>query len=128
MAVALKRRHAYDVPLLRGRPDKIARDALLMGTALSAPVVMLAAQGLATARLFRRSPESANVVLGGLGAVMVAGYFAESLVRRRLHPSSWDRIESPLVTTGIGLAATMAVLGLASRRGQSQVLLSINLS
>jgi hypothetical protein len=115
MAVALKRRHAYDVPLLRGRPDTIARDALFMGTALSAPVVMLAAQGVAAARLLRRPSGPERLVLGGLGAVMVAGYFAESLVRQRLHPSTWDRIKSPLVAAGIGLAATMAVVGFASR-------------
>jgi hypothetical protein len=84
MAVALKRRHAYDVPLLRGRPDTIARDALFMGTALSAPVVMLAAQGVAAARLLRRPSGPERLVLGGLGAVMVVGYFAESLVRQRL--------------------------------------------
>lgn len=119
MAVALKRRHAYDLPHLHGRRDKVARDALLMGTALSPPVVMLAAQGLAVARLVRGSQGAEGLVLGGLGAVMVAGYFGESFVRRRLRPSNWDWIESPLIATGIGFAATMAVLGLAERRSQS---------
>jgi hypothetical protein len=119
MAVALKRHHPYDAPLLHGRPDNVARDALVMGTALSAPGVMLAAQGWAIARLLRGSLHPARLVLGGLGATMVAGYFAERLVRHRLHPSSWDALESPLVATGIALAAAMAVLGLVSRRGQA---------
>jgi hypothetical protein len=112
MAVAVKRHHAYDVPLLHGRPDKVARDALLMGTALSAPGVMLAAQGWAIVRLLRGSPNPARRVLGGLGATMIAGYSAERLVRRRLRPSSWDPVESPLAATGMTLAATMAILGL----------------
>ena len=47
LAVALKRRHPYDVPLLHGRPDQVARDWVLDGTALSAPIVMLAAQWVA---------------------------------------------------------------------------------
>jgi hypothetical protein len=117
MVVALRRRHPYDVPFLHGRPDTIPRDALLMGTALSAPVVMLAAQSVAVARLLRGPPGPENLVLGGLGGLMVAGYVGESLVRRRLRPSSWDRVESPLAVTGIGLAAAMAVLGLAPDAG-----------
>ncbi len=116
MTLALKRRYAYHVPLLHGRADKVARDSLLMGTALSAPVVMLATQVVATARLVRRQSTPERLVLGALGATMVVGYFAESLVRKRLRRSSWDRVESPLVIAGISLAAEMAVLGLTSQR------------
>jgi hypothetical protein len=47
---------------------------------------------------------------------MVPGYVAEALVRRRLRPSGWDGVESPVVIAGIGLAAAMAALGLRSRR------------
>ena len=53
MAVALKRNHPYDFLLLHGRPETVARDSILMGTALSAPVYMLVAQGVATGRLAR---------------------------------------------------------------------------
>jgi hypothetical protein len=116
MVVAVRRRHAYDAPLLHGRPDKVARDALIMGTALSAPGVMLGTQGVAIARLVRGSPEPARLLLAALGATMVAGYFAERLVRPRLHPSNWEVIESPLAVAGTGLAATMAALGLLPRR------------
>jgi hypothetical protein len=117
VAVALKERHAYDIPLFHGRPENVGRDALVMGTAFSAPGVMLAAQGYAISRLHRGAPNPARLVLGALGATMVVGYLSERLVRRRLHPSSWHALESPLVATGIALAATMAVLGLTSRRG-----------
>ena len=112
MAVAVRERHAYDVPMLRGRPEHVARDALVMGTALSAPVTMLAAQGVATVRLLGGGSKAARLVLGGLGTTMVAGYFAERLVRRRLQVSGWHAFESPLVAAGIALAATMAALGL----------------
>ena len=115
-ALAVQRRHAYHLPLLHGRPDKVARDALFMGTALSAPVAMLAIQGVAIVRLLRRPPGTARPVLGGLGAVMVVGYCAESLVRQRLRPSRWDRLESPLALGGIALAAAMGALGLTPRR------------
>jgi hypothetical protein len=114
LAVALRRGHAYDLPLLHGAPTTIARDAVLMGTALSAPVVMLAAHGVAVTRLLHGSAAGERRVLGGLGAVMVAGYAGESLVRQRLRPSGFDAVESPLVAIGIGLSAAMAVLGLSS--------------
>jgi hypothetical protein len=119
-AVAVRECHAYDVPLLRGRPENVPRDVLVMGTALSAPGIMLVAQGLATARLLRGGSNPARVVLGGLGATMVVGYFAERLVRRRLRPSGWDALESLLVAAGIVLACTMAVLGLTSRGGHEE--------
>jgi hypothetical protein len=115
MAVALKRRHPYDVPLLHGRPETVARDSILMGTALSAPVYMLAAQGVAIDRLGRGVQTSSDVVLGGLGTAMVAGYLGEALVRTRLHPSGYDRLETPLIAVALVLSGAMAVLGLGPR-------------
>ena len=112
LAIAVRRRHPYDVPLLHGRPENVARDAVVMGTALSAPVVMLVAQGMATARVLRSGSTTARFVLGGLGAAMVAGYLGERHVRERLRPSGWDALESSVVVGGISLAATMGVLGL----------------
>jgi hypothetical protein len=82
-----------------------------MGTALSAPVVMLAAQAWAIAALFRRPDAAAERALGGLGATMVAGYLAERLVRQRLAPRGWDKAETPVVAAGICLAAVMALTG-----------------
>jgi hypothetical protein len=116
LAIALKRRHAYDFLMLHGRRDKVARDALTMGTALSAPAGMLGAQGVAAARLLRTSSDPARLVLGILGAAMTGGYLGESLVRRRLHPSNWDGVESPVVVAGLGLSAAMAVIAFAGRR------------
>jgi hypothetical protein len=119
LVVALKRRRAYHLPLVHGRPEKVGRDCLLLGTALSAPFPMLVAQAIATARL-QDERERPVLVVGGLGAMMVPGYLAESLVRRRLHPSGWDSVESPLVVAGIALAAAMAGLGLGPARPARQ--------
>ncbi len=112
MAVAIRRRHPYGFLMLRGDPDRIPLDGLGMGTALSAPGAMLLTQAAATAQLTKTRTASAERVLGILGAGMVVGYLGEDLVRRRLHPSGWDRLESPLVAVGLGLASAMAVLGL----------------
>jgi hypothetical protein len=114
MAVALRRGHPYDVRIvrLRGRPDRIARDSLLLGTALSAPVVMMAAQGVLIGLVRGHAKTFAVPVLGGLGATLVAGYLGETLVRRRLSASGWDVVESPLLTVAIALASSMAALGL----------------
>jgi hypothetical protein len=114
--VAVKRRHPYDFLFLHGHRDHVARDAVLMGTAFSAPFVMLGAQAVATARLLRSNSETAERVLGTLGAAMVPGYLGEALVRKRLRRSGYEPLESPLVMIGIILAAAMGILGLISRR------------
>jgi hypothetical protein len=85
-----------------------------MGT-LSAPVCMLAAQWVATRQLLRGARSPSDRVLGLLGATMVAGYFAEALVRRRLRPSSFDVVETPLLAIAIALSGAMTVLGLTSQ-------------
>ena len=118
LALALRRRHAFDLPFWHGRPSAVGRDALLMGTALSAPAVMLGAQAGAVTALVRGPCPAARRLLGGLGAAMVAGYLAERLVRHRLAPSGWDTAESPVVVAGISLAAAMALIGLRPAREQ----------
>jgi VIT1/CCC1 family predicted Fe2+/Mn2+ transporter len=112
LALALRRRHAFDIAFWHGQPSAVGRDSLLMGTALSAPAVMLGAQAGAITALLRGPNPAARRVLGGLGAAMVAGYLAERLVRHRLAPSGWDAAESPVIVAGISLAAAMALLGL----------------
>lgn len=114
MVLAIRRRRAFDIPFWRGQEPTVGRDSLLMGTALSAPVVMLGTQACATAALIRRPNLAAQRVLGGLGAAMAAGYLAERLVRRRLLPSGWDAAETPVVIAGISLAVVMALRGLRS--------------
>lgn len=111
MALAIRRRHAFDIPFWKGQESKVGRDSVLMGTALSAPVAMLGAQAYGIAALLRGSNPVAQHLLGGLGAAMTAGYLAERLVRQRLLPSGWDGTESPLIVAGMGLAAAMAVMG-----------------
>ena len=118
MVVALRRRHPYDVFWMHGRPDEIARDTLFKGTALSAPVSNLLTHAAMTAVVARRPGRRAEQALGGLGALLVAGYLGERLVRQRLRPSGWDRLESPLLVVAIGLAAAMARLGLGDPVGR----------
>ncbi len=117
LVVALQRGHAYDFLWLHGRRDTIARDAALMGTALSAPAPMLVAQTVLTAVVARRRSRRAARGLGVLGAAMVGGYLGERLVRQRLRPSGWDAVETPLVVGGVGLAAAMAAAGLRGTVG-----------
>jgi len=119
MAVAIRRRRAFDLPFWHGQESAVSRDSLLMGTALSAPVLMLGAQAWATAALAQRPNLTAERVLGGLGAVMAAGYLAERLVRQRLLPSGWDAAETPMVAAGLSLAVVMALLGLRSAGTQA---------
>jgi hypothetical protein len=115
LRIAFARKYAYDTPLLRGDPDRIARDAVPMGTALSAPAPMLVGQAVATGLLATGPNRRATRALAALGALMVPGYLGERLVRHRLTPAGWDRVESPLAAAGLGLAAAMAALG--SRHG-----------
>ena len=109
--VALRRRHPYDTPLMSGSPETVGRDSFLQGTALSAPVVMLAAQAWAIARLWLRPDDGARRTLGGLGVTMAGGYLMERLGRRRLTPGGFDPVETPVLVVGLVGAAAMGVLG-----------------
>jgi hypothetical protein len=111
LAMALRRGHAYHFLFLRGRPERVAREAVTMGTAFSAPAPMLVAQAAAVVGLRQGGPGWPATVLAGLGAAMVPGYLGEELVRRRLRPSGYDRIETPLVASALTLSAAMAVAG-----------------
>ena len=93
MALALRRGHAYDFLILHGDEEHVLRESLLLGTALSAPVALLATQGVAIGVLRRRGPDpEAEWTLRALGAVYVLGYLGERLVRRRLR--RWDAAET----------------------------------
>jgi hypothetical protein len=110
-AVAIRRGHAYDVGFMRGSPERVARDSILSGTALSAPVTMLTAQAALTAVVATRGSARAATGLQLLGALMTSGYLAERLVRHRLGRRGWEPFESPLVAAGVGLSVGMSVLG-----------------
>ncbi len=114
LAVALRRRHPYDVFWMHGRPDAIARDSLFKGTALSAPVSTLVTQAALIAIMARHPSRRAAQGLRIVGVTMVAGYLGERLVRQRLRPSGWDPIESPLIVAALGLSVGMAALGSSS--------------
>ena len=109
--VAVTRRRNYDLGFMRGRPEHILRDAVLLGTAYSAPVPMLVAQFWATRQLQRGPDDGARRMLGMLGALMVPGYLMERYGRAHLRPGGFDPVETPVVLGGVGLAAVMAVLG-----------------
>ena len=109
LAVALRRRHPYDVFWMHGQADTVARDAILRGTALSAPVSNLLAQAAMTVLVARRPSHGAARALAGLGALQVPGYLGERLVRRRL------------AAAGIGLAGAMAALGSRAARWDGAV-------
>ena len=68
-ALAIARRAHYDIPFGTGRPEHVVRDSFVMGTALSAPVDMLAMQAWATARLSRRPGRPARARGRAAGAI-----------------------------------------------------------
>jgi anti-sigma factor RsiW len=111
LVLALRRHYAYHFLFLRGRPDRVACDAIGMGTALSAPVPMLVAQATGIVVLRRSRSRWAVLMLTALGAAMVPGYMGEALVRERLRNWRHHPIESALVASASGLAATMAIVG-----------------
>jgi hypothetical protein len=114
LALALRRRHPYDVPLMHGRRDAVARQSLLMGTALSAPGAMLATQAIATAVLARGHSPPAARALGVLGATMVPGYLVERLTRQGLRRGAWGSAELRVALAGLALAAGMIPLAARS--------------
>jgi hypothetical protein len=115
--VAARRTVVYDFFLMRGRPERVARDTLWLGSAYSAPTPMLVAQAWAIARLAAGPSDGARRTLGALGATMVVGYPIEREVRRRLHPGGFDAVETPIAVAGPVLAGAMAVLGHQERSG-----------
>ncbi len=116
MVVALRRRHPYDVFWMHGQAEQMARDTLFRGTALSAPVSNVVLQAALTAVVAARPSRRAQQALGGLGALWVAGYLGERLVRQRLGRSGWERLESPLLVVAIRLGVAMAALRLGGSR------------
>jgi len=116
MAIALKRRLHYDTPMMSGSPETVGRDTILSGTALSAPMTMLVTQAISARRALRGEPTTADTVLGTLGTMMIGGYLVEAHCRRRLHPSQFDPLETPLIVTAFSLSVAMAVLGFKARR------------
>jgi hypothetical protein len=97
----------------RGRADRVARDAWLHGTGLSAPVVMLGAQAVLTARLARRPSRRTARILGLLGTAMACGYLVEQDFRDAFTRGGWDRQVTPVATAAFVLSLSMAAAGIA---------------
>lgn len=114
LVVAVRRHYPFEIPGWSGSPDHVVRDALWMGTALSAPAPMIVAQAVSTAALARGPSPLARRVLCGLGLAMTLGYPIERHIRHRLTRGGWDRMESPLLLAGLALAVAMAGAGAPS--------------
>ena len=116
MAIVVRRRHHYDFLFMRGRPERVrARHRAHGNRLLGATHDAHGAGGGDRAAVARTEPPGASVV-AGLGIAMVPGYLGEKLVRRRLTPSGYDRVETPVVIAGITLASMTALLGATSLR------------
>ena len=88
LVVALKRRHAYDFLFLHGRDDRVAastRCSWAPRCPRRPPCSSPRPSRLLVCCVARRGHD--DVVLGALGAAMVAGYLGEALVRHRLQRS-----------------------------------------
>lgn len=112
--VALREGRAFDIAFLgwRGQPERVARDSLLLGTGLSAPVAMLSIQAAATVRLGMRPSRTATRILGSLGAAMACGYLIEQEFLSALSPAGWNPTTTSIASAGFTLALAMAASGL----------------
>lgn len=95
--------------------DHLARDQVLLGTARSAPGVMLVTQAVATAVLARQPSASATRTLGVLGGIMTFGYLVER--ESPLFPGHHEPLSTTLFVGGLSGAVAMAWLGLGRPRG-----------
>lgn len=100
--------------------EEMRRRHWVEGTSLSAPTVMLVAQGLASGALLLapRPPVFAARVLGVLGALMTLGIPIEKVWRDSLVTP--DREVTPLTAGGFLLALKMAILGWSAGRGRGR--------
>jgi hypothetical protein len=117
--VALRERRSFDIAFVgwRGKPDRVARDSWLIGTALSGPVVMHVIQAAAIVRLRAGRSHTATRILGSLGATMACASLLERDVRSALSPAGWNRTTTPIAAAGLTLAVAMAALGLRGETG-----------
>ncbi len=86
----------------------MVRNSVLLGTAESAPLVMVAAQAWATYRLMRGPDETARKILQALGAAMVGGCLIER--GSPLWPGHRERWATTVFAVSLAGAAAMAVL------------------
>jgi hypothetical protein len=115
--LALRRGLAFNIAVFgwKGQPDRVATDSWLLGTGLSAPVTMLAAQAALIAHFAATGSQNSARALGVLGAAMAGGYLVEQEFRKAMTPARWDHAVTPVAAAGFTLAVAMARLGLRSR-------------
>jgi hypothetical protein len=115
--VAIREGRSFDIAPLgwHGQPERMARDSWLLGTGLSAPVVMLSIQAAATVRLGAGPSHNASRILRSLGAVMACGYLIENEFRGALSPARWNPTTTPIAAAGFSLALAMAASGQPDR-------------
>ena len=107
-SLALRNRYAFDVPFMHGDPARIRSQAVIFGTAFSAPHLLLITHLVAVIRLIREPDLAASKVLRIIGAIYVTGYLAERRVRRSLTRTGWHPLESPLLIASLALSVAMA--------------------
>ena len=110
LAIATRRRQPGDliglhITLPR---DHILRDSVVLGSAQSAPLVMVVAQAWATVTLASGRNLLALRTLRVLGAAMVAGCLVER--GSPLWPGHLDALSTPVFAASLGGAVAMAVL------------------
>ena len=74
---AIREQIPYDVPIGRGKPEDVERDMWNMGSALSAPWPMLAAQAACTVLVLARPRIWVRRAVGCVGALYVFGILWE---------------------------------------------------
>jgi hypothetical protein len=114
---AIRGRIAYNLPLMQGKPENVARDMWTMGSGLAAPWPLLAAHAAGAVLLLARPRTWLRRAVGWLGAVYILGILGERVTRESFrHP---DSKTTPLTASGIALSVAMALLGLAGRKRRS---------
>lgn len=116
-ALEIRAHRSFDVAFThwRGEPDRVARDSLLLGTGLSAPVVMLATQAVATTRLAAGPSAGWTRVLAALGATMTGGYLMERDFRQAMTRPATGAA-APVGAVGFVGAVAMAAVALRELR------------
>ena len=112
LRIALRRQLPPNFVLVNGPrvTAHLSRTSILLGTARSAPGVMLGAQAAATASLLARPGPRARTTLGMLGLAMVLGHLVER--NSPLWPGHRDPVSTPLYALGLAGSITMGALAL----------------
>ncbi|WP_207456592.1 hypothetical protein [Desertivibrio insolitus] len=105
--------------MIRLPPDRLATHQWIVGTALSAPNVMLVAQTALVAALAVRPLPWAARGLGALGGMMAAGYLMEAGFPEAIRQP--DREKTPILLGGFALALAMGLLGSRAARSRGSI-------